>query len=62
MKKHKTEIRSFVKGMIQIEPSVNKREAARAFATVYAKFWGYPLLMVASHEQALELADEMLAG
>jgi hypothetical protein len=62
MKKHKTEIRAFIKGMVQVEPSATKRAAARAFATLYAKFWGYPLLMSASKEEALKVADELLGG
>lgn len=62
MKRHKSELRAFVKASIHIEPSVAKRLAAKAFAVVYEKFWGYPLLMTATREEALALAQKLLAG
>jgi len=61
MKKHKLELRRLVLAMIMIEPNSAKRLGFRAFAVVFAKFWGYPLLLAASREQAMEMAKELLA-
>jgi hypothetical protein len=47
--------------MIMIEPNSAKRLGFRAFAIVFAKFWGYPLLLAASREQAMEMAKELLS-
>lgn len=62
MKRHKSELRAFVKAMICIESSAAKRLAAKAFAVVYEKFWGYPMLMVATKDDALALAQELLSA
>lgn len=61
MKKHKVALRKLVLAMILIEPNVAKRLGFKAFAVVFAKFWGYPLFLAASREQALEMAGELLA-
>lgn len=61
MKKHKVELRRLVLGMIMIEPHSAKRLGFKAFASVFAKFWGYPLLLAASREQAMEMARELLS-
>ncbi|MBC3304634.1 hypothetical protein H0Z09_26215 [Pseudomonas sp. SWRI18] len=61
MKKHKVELRKLVLAMIMIEPNSAKRLGFKAFAVVFAKFWGYPLLLAASREQAMETARELLA-
>ncbi|MBY8932159.1 hypothetical protein J1G33_27645 [Pseudomonas sp. P867] len=60
MKKHKVELRKWVLAMIMIEPNSAKRLGFKAFALVFAKFWGYPLLLAASREQAMEMARELL--
>jgi len=60
MKKNKVEIRAFIKGMILIEPNAGKRLASKAFAIMFGKFWGYPLLVTASQEEALETAQRLL--
>ena len=60
MKRHKSELRAFIKAAIYIEPSTAKRLATKAFASVYEKFWGYPMLMVATRDQALALAQTLL--
>ncbi|CRM55364.1 hypothetical protein [Pseudomonas sp. 58 R 3] len=60
MKKHKVELRKWVLAMIMIEPNSAKRLGFKAFAVVFAKFWGYPLLLAASREQATEMARELL--
>jgi hypothetical protein len=62
MKKNKSALRSFVKGMVQIEPNAAKRVATKAFAVMFGKFWGYPLLVAASKTQALEIAQKLVAG
>ena len=62
MKRHKSELRAFVKAMICIESNAAKRLAAKAFAVVYEKFWGYPMLMVATRDDALALAEQLLSA
>lgn len=61
MKKHKVELRKLVMAMILIEPNAAKRLGFKAFAMVFAKFWGYPLLLASSREQATEMARELLS-
>ncbi|MET4674688.1 MULTISPECIES: hypothetical protein [unclassified Luteibacter] len=60
MKKNKVELRRLVLAMILIEANPAKRLGFRAFSVVFAKFWGYPLLLAASHEQAMDMARELL--
>ncbi|SBS32997.1 hypothetical protein MSP8887_01838 [Marinomonas spartinae] len=60
MKRHRSELRSFVKAAIYIEPNTAKRLATKAFALVYEKFWGYPMFMVATKNEALDLAQTLL--
>ncbi|MBN6110211.1 hypothetical protein [Xanthomonas bonasiae] len=60
MKKHKVELRRLVLAMIQIEPNPAKRVGYKAFAVLFAKFWGYPMLLASSREQAMEMARELL--
>ncbi|WP_415268113.1 hypothetical protein [Acidovorax sacchari] len=62
MKKHKDALRRLVLAMILIEPNQAKRLAFKAFSVVFAKFWGYPLLLASSHEQAIEMATELLSA
>ena len=61
MKKNKVELRKWVLAMIMIESNSAKRLGFKAFSVVFAKFWGYPLLLAASREQAMEMARELLA-
>lgn len=61
MKKHKVQLRQLVLAMIVIEPNSAKRLGFRAFAPVFAKFWGYPLLVSDSREEAMTTARELLA-
>ncbi|WP_042695272.1 hypothetical protein [Azospirillum sp. B506] len=61
MKKHKAELRSLVLAMIVIEPSAAKRLAFKAFGVAFAKFWGYPLRLASSREEALEIARTLLS-
>ncbi|ARP80542.1 hypothetical protein CAL12_06635 [Bordetella genomosp. 8] len=61
MKKHKVELRRLVLAMILVEPNSAKRLGLKAFAAVFAKFWGYPLLLAPSREQAIEMARGLLS-
>ncbi|MEN0117035.1 MAG: hypothetical protein AAGD15_09945 [Agrobacterium cavarae] len=61
MKKHKGELRRLVRAMIVIEPSATKRLAFKTFALAFSKFWGYPLKLVTSRDEALELAQDLLS-
>lgn len=61
MKKHKAELRHLVLAMIAIEPSAAKRLAFKAFGVAFAKFWGYPLRIASSREEALEIAGNLLS-
>ncbi|BAF87291.1 hypothetical protein AZC_1293 [Azorhizobium caulinodans ORS 571] len=60
MKKHKAELRSLVLALIVIEPSAAKRLAFKPFGVAFAKFWGYPLRLAASREEAMAIAGELL--
>ncbi|PIA06066.1 MULTISPECIES: hypothetical protein [Enterobacteriaceae] len=62
MKKHKAELRTLVRAMVLVEPSPAKRLAFKAFAVVFAKFWGYPLILASSREEAIEIAKGLLPG
>ncbi|MDR8398351.1 hypothetical protein NE850_18575 [Paraburkholderia sp. USG1] len=62
MKKHRAAIRSFIKGMVVIEPDAAKRQAGEAFARLYEKAWGYPMLIAVSRGEALETARTLLEG
>ncbi|WP_241463977.1 hypothetical protein [Rhodoferax saidenbachensis] len=60
MKKNKVELRRLVLAMILVEPNSAKRLGFKAFAVIFAKFWGYPMLLAASRDQAIEMARELL--
>lgn len=62
IKKHKPELRAYVKGMVQIEPDLAKKQAAKAFAVNFMKVWGYPLVVVSSKSLALSVAQNVLAN
>ena len=61
MKKHKTELRTFVLAMIVIEPNAAKRLAMKPFGVAFAKFWGYPMRLTSSREEAMEIAKKLLS-
>jgi hypothetical protein len=61
MKRNKTDLRTFIKAGIYIEQNAAKRLAAKVFASVYEKFWGYPMLIVATKDEALTLARTLLS-
>lgn len=60
MKRHKAALRSFVKAQIFIEADLTRQKAAELFAGKFEAFWGYPLLVVATREEGLELARKLL--
>jgi len=60
MKRHKSELKRYVKASIHIESSLAKRLAGKAFALVYEKFWGYPMLIATTEDEALALARNLL--
>ncbi|MEN5095469.1 hypothetical protein [Stenotrophomonas sp. TWI1409] len=60
MKRNKAELRSYVKAAIYIEPSTAKRVATKAFAAIYEKFWGYPMMMAITMDEAVRLANDLL--
>jgi hypothetical protein len=61
MKKHKAELRSLVLAMIVIEPSAAKRLAFKAFGVAFATFWGFPMKLALSREEATEIAEKLLS-
>lgn len=61
MKKHKVALRTLVLAMIVIEPSAAKRLAFRPFGVAFAKFWGYPMRLAASREEAMAIAEGLLS-
>ncbi|WP_207282324.1 hypothetical protein [Pseudomonas sp. FW300-N2F2] len=60
MKRHKSELKRYVKASIHIESSLAKRLAGKAFAIMYEKFWGYPMLIATTEDEALALARKLL--
>ncbi|KCZ85202.1 hypothetical protein HAD_05955 [Hyphomonas adhaerens MHS-3] len=61
MKKHKAELRTLVLAMIVIEPNAAKRLTMKPFGVAFAKFWGYPLRLTSSREEAMEIAGKLLS-
>ncbi|MDR2307800.1 MAG: hypothetical protein LBE53_11480 [Paucimonas sp.] len=61
MKRHKAALRAFVKGQINVEPDAGKQAFLRAFAPKFEAFWGYPLFVVDTQEEAFKVADRLLA-
>lgn len=47
--------------MIVIEPNAAKRLAMKPFGVAFAKFWGYPLRLTSSREEAMEIAGKLLS-
>ncbi len=61
MKEHKAELHKLVLAMIVIEPSAAKRLAFAPFAVLFAKFWGYPLMLASSREEGMGIAGKLLS-
>lgn len=62
MKANKSDIRRLVKGHVHVQPDTAKRFAAKAFAVISEKFWGYPMFIVANAEEARSKAAQLLAS
>lgn len=61
MKKHKADLRTLVRAMIVIEPSSAKRLAFKTFGVAFAKFWGFPLRLALTRNEAVEIAETLLS-
>lgn len=61
IKRNKARLKSYVKAMIYVEPSLLKRTAIKAMQPVSEKLWRYPSLTAASEEEAREEAQRLLA-
>lgn len=53
MKEHKAEISRLIKGHIQIVTNSELRQEAKEFSKIFEKFWGYPMFVVATEDEAL---------
>ncbi|CDN62475.1 putative ATPase involved in replication control,Cdc46/Mcm family [Burkholderia cenocepacia H111] len=53
--------REWIPGMIAIEPNAARRVALNAFSGAFEKVWGYPRNAAASRDDALALAQRLLA-
>lgn len=62
MKRHKAALRAFVKGQINVEPDAGKQATISTFAPMFEAFWGYPLFVVDTQEEAFKVADRLLAN
>ena len=62
MKRNKADLRAYIKAGVYIEPNAAKRLAGKAFAVIFEKFWGYPMMIVATREEGLNLAHTLLSG
>ena len=61
MKKNKPELGAYVKAMIQIESSKTKRLMFKSFRTMFQKYWGFPLLVADTRDEAIRMGHELLA-
>lgn len=62
MKRNRAALRSFVTGMVYVEPKPANRFILRSNADTYKIFWGYPMLVSATEPEALLIAERLLAG
>lgn len=62
MKAHWAELHKFVRAILYIEPFPARRASARAAASVLARLWRYPLIVVGSDKQAEDLGRWILSG
>lgn len=60
MKKNKNDLRKLVMAMIVVEPNAAKRLGFKAFSVVFTKFWGYPLMLASTREEATDIAKGLL--
>lgn len=62
MKANKPQIVKTIKGHVQIVEDAAGQAAAREFVPTFIKFWGYPMLVAATAEEAQEKVGELLAA
>ncbi len=62
MKRNREPLHRLVKAMVYIETQPARRFVAKTSAAVFGKFWGFPMLVAASEEEALRVAERLLAG
>ena len=62
MKRHKAALRAYVRGQVLIETDSLKQQAALLFAPKFEAFWGYPLHIVATQEEAFQVANRLMAN
>lgn len=61
VKANKAEIRRLIRAHVHLETEAAARVAAEAFAPNSQKFWGYPMLIAATADEARAMCDTMLA-
>lgn len=62
MKRNREPLHRLVMAMVYVEPQSAKRFVAKAQAIVFAKAWGFPMIVAASELEALGIAYRLLAG
>lgn len=62
MKDNKSEIRQLIKGHIHIVPEENIRTELVGFSVTFERFWGYPVFIVASENDARAKAKDLLSS
>lgn len=60
MKARRAELKRLVRALVHAEPDAQKRDEAQAFAQMFGKAWGYPMLLVASEQEARQRALDLL--
>ncbi|KFG96911.1 ATP:cob(I)alamin adenosyltransferase [Burkholderia paludis] len=60
-KANRAQSREWIPAMIAIEPDASRRVALDAFSDAFEKVWGYPLNAAADRDDALALAQRLLA-
>ena len=60
MKARRPELNRLVRALVHAEPDAQRRAEAQAFAQMFGKAWGYPMLLVASTQEARRHALQLL--
>ncbi|HDX3930724.1 TPA: hypothetical protein ROF83_002714, partial [Citrobacter freundii] len=60
MKDNKAAIGQLIKGHIHIIPETTKRTELESFSVTFERFWGYPMFIVATENEAREKANALL--
>jgi hypothetical protein len=60
MKDNKAAIGQLIKGHIHIIPEITKRTELESFSVTFERFWGYPMFIVATENEAREKANALL--